>query len=165
MTDDARVEKGRIVSLSYVLRDGDGRELDRSGPDAPLQYLHGHGGIVKGLEKALEGRAVGESFQAVVPPEEGYGPKHDLKPQAIRRSELPEGADVSRGASFVMQTKDGGRLPVYVQKVQGPTVYLTPNHPLCETTLHFDVTVAAVREATAEELAHGHAHGPGGHHH
>jgi FKBP-type peptidyl-prolyl cis-trans isomerase SlyD len=158
------IAKNKVVKIKYVLRDGAGETLDESG-DEPLEYLHGAHNIVPGLEKQLEGKTVGDKLTAVVPPEEGYGPRHKVKPQQIPRSKFPPDAELEKGMGFTMRTDDGRRVPVWIAKIQGPTVYVDPNHPLAGETLHFDVEVVDVRDANEEEVAHGHPHGPGGHHH
>jgi len=160
----ASIAKDKVVSIHYRLTDSDGKELDRSGDGDPLVYLHGADNIVPGLEKELDGRTVGDKLVAVVAPEDGYGKKHKTKPQPVPRSAFPKDAHVEVGASFVVQGPDGRPHPVWVSKVQGPTVYIDANHPLAGVTLHFDVEVVEVRDATQEELEHGHPHGPGGHH-
>ncbi len=154
----------RVVTLSYVLKNTAGEELDRSDPDRPMVYLHGHRNIVPGLERQLEGKTKGDKLDAVVPPEEGYGPKQKVKTLRIPRSQLPGDAPVHPGARLIMESQ-GQHFPVWVEKVQGPTVVLTPQHPLAGVELHFSVEVLDVREATEEEIAHGHVHGPGGHDH
>lgn len=158
------ISDGKVVSIDYVLRDESGKEIDRSEPDSPMVYLHGHNNIVPGLEKQLAGKAAGDEVEAVVSPEEGYGPKQKIKSLRVPRSQLPEDIDLKKGAQLVMQ-QDGKRYPVWVEKVQGRTVVLSPQHPLAGVELHFHVTVKEIRDATEEELAHGHVHGPGGHDH
>lgn len=159
------VADGKVVSIDYVLTGTDGKELDRSAEGSPLVYLHGSHGIVPGLEEALTGKAVGERVQVTVPPDKGYGPKRNVKPQEVLRSRFPADANVVKGAQFVTQGPKGQPMPIWVTKVQGRSIYVTPEHPLAGVTLVFDVTIREVRDATAEEMAHGHAHGPGGHHH
>ncbi|AKF03010.1 FKBP-type peptidyl-prolyl cis-trans isomerase SlyD [Sandaracinus amylolyticus] len=155
---------GKVVSIDYVLRDESGKELDRSSESAPLVYLHGARGIVPGLEEALAGKSVGDRVEARVPPDKGYGPKRNVKPQEVLRSRFPAEANVVKGAQFVAEGPNGRPMPIWVTKVQGRTIYVTSEHPLAGVTLVFDVTIRDVRDATEEEKAHGHAHGPGGHH-
>ncbi len=158
------IADGKVVTIDYVLRNKGGEEIDRSKPDSPMVYLHGHRNIVVGLEKQLTGKTKGDEVKAVVPPEEGYGPKQKIKPLRVPKSQLPDDIDLKKGSQLIMQ-QDGKRYPVWVQKVQGPTVVLTPQHPLAGEELHFEVTVKDIRDATEEEIAHGHVHGPGGHEH
>lgn len=157
------VAEGRVVSIEYVLRDAEGRELERAPEGEPLHYLHGAGEIVPGLEEALGGKRVGDRVEVRVPPEKGYGPRRNIKPQQVLRSRFPADAKVVKGARFLMSRPDGRPIPVWVTKVQGRSIYVTPEHPLAGLTLCFDVTIRAVRDATEEEKAHGHAHGAHGH--
>lgn len=159
------VAEGKVVTIEFVLRDPDGKELDRSPEGDPLVYLHGARNIVPGLEEALEGKSVGDHVEVRVPPEKGYGPKRGVKPQEILRSRFPAEANVVRGARFVADGPDGRPMAIWVTKVQGRSIYVTPEHPLAGVTLCFDATVRAIRDATDEERAHGHAHGPDGHGH
>ena len=159
------VSAKKVVTIEYVLRDKKGEELDRSNPDAPMLYLHGARNIVPGLERQLEGKAVGDEVVAVVPPAEGYGEKDPrLKPMRIPRSQFPKDAQIRKGMQFMTRTEQG-MAPLWVVKVQGPTVVVTAEHPLAGVELHFTVKILELRDATAEELEHGHVHGPGGHHH
>jgi FKBP-type peptidyl-prolyl cis-trans isomerase SlyD len=152
------------VTVQYTLKSDDGSELDRSDEGKPLEYLHGHHNIVPGLEEALAGKGVGDKVKVSVPPEKGYG-RRVGKPQQIPRSSFPKDVSVQKGMQFFTKGPQGEPIPVWVIKVMGPTVTIDPNHPLAGENLHFDVEVMGVREATAEELEHGHVHGPHGHHH
>lgn len=164
MSDEQSVGAGKVVSIDYVLRDPAGKELDRSAEGKPLVYLHGAHNIVRGLEEALEGKTAGDAIEVKVAPEKGYGPKRNIKPQRILRSKFPEHAAIERGARFMMPGPEGRAFPIWVTKVQGREVHVTPEHPLAGVTLCFTATVREVRDATDEEKAHGHAHGPGDHH-
>lgn len=163
-----KVGKGAVVGLDYKLHLGDGKVVDESLPDDPLYYLHGQGQIVPGLEKALEGMEAGQSKQVVVSPSEGYG-EHDARGvQEVPRAQFPPQmqSQLAPGIEFVARDDDGEQLPISVREVRGDMVVIDLNHPLAGKTLHFDVTVTKVREATAEELEHGHAHDEsGGHSH
>ncbi|MBJ6763076.1 peptidylprolyl isomerase [Myxococcaceae bacterium JPH2] len=159
-----KVAKDRVVSLEYRLHLGDGQVIDQSAPGKPLAYLHGHRQIVPGLENALEGVESGTSRTVVVPPGQGYG-EHD--PQGVRtvaRAMLPQGMEPKAGMTLMAQT-DQGDLPLLIKEVHPDSVVIDMNHPLAGKTLHFDVTVQEVRDASVEERSHGHAHGPDGHHH
>jgi FKBP-type peptidyl-prolyl cis-trans isomerase SlyD len=163
--DSPLIAAGKVVAIQYVLTDPSGEELDRSGEDDPLHYLHGMHNIVPGLEEALTGKRAGDSLRVEVPPAKGYGERGKVKPQRILRSHFPPDAEIEKGAQFLMQGPDGRPIPIWVVKVMGREVHITNEHPLAGVTLCFDVTVREVRDATEEEMAHGHVHGPGGHHH
>ena len=162
MTDT--IAKDKVVSLQYRLTDDAGQELDSSHEGEPLLYLHGHHNIVPGLEEALEGKTIGDELDVVVPPEKGYG-ERVAKPQKFPRSSFPEGMELKPGMQVTGQDAEGRPFPMWIAKVQGKQITLDPNHPLAGVTLNFHVKVEAMRDATDDEKAHGHAHGPDGHHH
>ena len=152
----------KAVTFHYSLRDDGGNVLDSSEGREPLTYLHGQGNIVPGLEKALEGKQPGDEVKATVPPAEGYGTRDEANIRNVPRRKLPEGK-LAPGMRLQLRT-DQGPLVATVVALKGDYVTLDANHPLADKTLHFEVKVVDVRDATAEELEHGHVHGPGGHH-
>ena len=154
----------KVVSIEYTLTDDDGDVLDSSRGRGPLSYLHGAGNIVPGLERAIEGKRTGETLSVVVPPADGYGDHDPELVQPVPRDRFPAGVEVEVGDEFEARTPAGPRL-VSVIDVDEENVTIDANHPLAGRALHFEVEVVDVRDATAEELRHGHAHGPGGHHH
>jgi FKBP-type peptidyl-prolyl cis-trans isomerase SlyD len=158
-----QIENRKIVTIDYTLTDDKGEVLDTSQGSQPLTYLHGSGNIIPGLETALEGRATGDSFRVVVDPPEGYGERDERLVQSVPRARFPT-REVEVGMQFQIEGQ-GGTLVVTVIGVDAEVVTLDGNHPLAGATLSFDVTVLDVRDATLEELSHGHAHGEGGHHH
>lgn len=160
-----KIADGSVVELEYTLRDDDGDVLDSSEGEETLHYLHGHGQIVPGLEKALEGRVAGDNVVVVVPPEEGYGPRFEDRVVTVARERLPADEEPEEGMVLEGNGPGGESLLLRVVAVSAEGVTLDANHPLAGANLHFDVTVRAVREATEEELQHGHAHGPDGHGH
>ena len=158
------ISADRVVTIHYTLKDDSGKVLDSSSGGEPLVYIQGHGNLVSGLEKALEGRQGGDSMKVSVPPAEGYGVRDEALIQRVPRRGLQSAGEVRKGMQFQGRT-DGGMRMFTVTAVTGDMVTLDGNHPLAGKTLHFDVQVVDVREATAEEMEHGHVHGPGGHHH
>jgi len=159
-----KITAKKVVSLSYTLKSSAGDLIDQSEDGSPLVYLHGAQNIVPGLEEKLEGADVGETVQAVVSPEKGYGQRIG-EAHEVPRNLFPEGADIQPGMQVVAQDEEGQQIPFFVTDVKDDTITIDPNHPLAGETLHFEVTVEATRDATSEELEHGHPHGPGGHHH
>jgi FKBP-type peptidyl-prolyl cis-trans isomerase SlyD len=154
----------RVVTIHYTLKDDSGAVLDSSAGGEPLAYIQGHGNLVTGLEKALEGKSDGASLAVVISPEEGYG-KHDAGLiQRVPKRSLQGSGEIKKGMQFQARTDDGMRL-FTVTAIVGDMVTLDGNHPLADQRLHFEVEVVGVRAATAEELEHGHVHGAGGHHH
>ncbi|SRR5690554_6134278 len=158
------IQKDRVVSFHYTLKDEDGKELETSRGGEPLAYLHGHGNIVDGLEEALEGKSEGESFSVTVSPEKGYGPRREGLVQRVPVKHLQGAKTWKPGMIAAVQTDQGPR-QVVVQKVGRFMADVDLNHPMAGRTLVFDVEVMKVREADPEELSHGHAHGDGGNHH
>lgn len=159
------IADGMVVSIHYTLTDDGGEVLDRSGDGPPFEYLHGSEGIVPGLERALAGHGVGESLSVTVPPEEAYGP-HDPRGVArVPRDAFPEETEIGPGMQFAGEDEDGHEHVVSIVAVEEATVVVDRNHPLAGRTLLFEVTIAALRIATREEIAHKHAHGAHGHDH
>jgi FKBP-type peptidyl-prolyl cis-trans isomerase SlyD len=153
-----------VVLIHYTLKDDDGKVLDSSAEGDPLAYIQGHGNLVPGLEKALEGKTRGNRISVTLSPAEGYGARSEALVQRVPKRSLQGSGEVRKGMQFRAQTDQGVRL-FTVTAVAGDMVTLDGNHPLADQTLHFEVEVIEVRGATAEELEHGHVHGPGGHHH
>jgi FKBP-type peptidyl-prolyl cis-trans isomerase SlyD len=160
-----KIADGCVVAMDYTLKTEDGSLIDTSEGDEPMWYLHGSGQIVPGLESALTGRAAGDKLEAVVPPEEGYGPRHDDRVLTVPRSKLPDSPEPEVGMQLEAQGRRGEQVVLWVTDINGDEVTLDGNHPLAGQTLHFEIEVKEVRAATADEKQHGHAHGPDGHHH
>jgi FKBP-type peptidyl-prolyl cis-trans isomerase SlyD len=158
-----QIEDQKVVSIDYTLTDSEGQVLDSSKGREPLAYLHGAGNIIPGLEKALTGKSAGDALQAKISPEDAYGAKDPQMVQAVPRERFPA-KDISVGMQF--QAQGGGQARVVtVVDVDPQNVTIDANHPLAGQTLNFDVKVVDVRDATQEELAHGHVHGADGHQH
>ncbi len=159
-----QISPNKVVSIHYTLKNDAGDVLDSSAGREPLAYLHGAGNIVAGLENALEGKASGDKLNVRVAPEEGYGPRHDALVQDVPRDAFQGVDDIQPGMQFHAQGPSGPMV-VTVVKTGDDSVTVDGNHPLAGETLHFDVEVADVRDATEEEQEHGHVHGAHGHHH
>ncbi|HYB32611.1 MAG TPA: peptidylprolyl isomerase [Steroidobacteraceae bacterium] len=158
------ITQDQVVSIHYTLRDEAGEVIDSSAQGEPLCYLHGHGNLIPGLERELTGRSTGDRLEVRIAPADGYGDYDQQLVQRVPRRALKGIAVVQVGMRLQTQTPQGTRA-VTVTRLSGDMVTLDGNHPLAGQTLFFEVEVAGVRAATAEELAHGHVHGPGGHHH
>jgi FKBP-type peptidyl-prolyl cis-trans isomerase SlyD len=158
------ISADRVVTIHYTLKDDGGKVLDSSTGGEPLVYIQGHGNLVSGLEQALEGKQAGHRMQVSIAPAEGYGVRDEALIQRVPRRGLQSAGEIRKGMQFQGRT-DGGMRMFTVTAVMGDMVTLDGNHPLADKTLHFDVHVVDVREATTEEMEHGHVHGPGGHHH
>jgi FKBP-type peptidyl-prolyl cis-trans isomerase SlyD len=159
-----QIEKNRVVTLNYTLRDEQGAVIDTSSGRAPLSYLHGKGNIIPGLEEALAGKAAGDTLDVTVTPERAYGLRDERLVQIVPRARFGEVASLQPGMQVRANGPQGARV-VTVVRIDRDFVTVDGNHPLAGRTLHFSVEVAEVRKATHEEVSHGHVHGPHGHAH
>jgi FKBP-type peptidyl-prolyl cis-trans isomerase SlyD len=159
------ITKNRVVSINYTLTDDHNNIIDSTSGSEPLDYLHGFENIIPGLERALEGKIQGDQFSITIPAADAYGERDDKLIIDVPLDRF-QGVDaVKKGMQFHAQTPDGFRM-ITVTRVAGETVTIDGNHPLAGLALTFDVTVNAIREANAEELAHGYVHSHGhGHSH
>jgi FKBP-type peptidyl-prolyl cis-trans isomerase SlyD len=158
------ITQDSVVTIHYTLRDDEGQVIDSSSSGEPLAYLHGHGNLVPGLERELTGKNTGDKLSVKVSPTDGYGEFDKALVQRVPRRALKGLKNINVGMRLHAQTPQGPQA-VTVTQIVGDMVTLDGNHPLADQTLHFDVQVVGVREATTEELEHGHVHGAGGHHH
>lgn len=156
------IAKDCVVQFSYVLKDDVGNILESSKVAGPTTYLHGHGGMLPSLEKELSGLGSGTEFSVTL--SQPYGPTHQDSTQRIPLKHLRAKKKPEPGSIVVVQGKQGPR-QVTVVKVGKYSVDIDTNHPFAGMDLTFDINVLEVRKATADELTHGHAHGPDGHHH
>ena len=153
----------KVVTIDYTLKNAQGEVLDTSEGQEPLVYLHGAENIVQGLERELESKKVGDTLSAVVSPEDGYGVRNDELIGAVPREMFEADMPIEVGMSFQAETEQGIQV-VTVVDVNDKEVTVDGNHPLAGEHLHFDVTVVAIRDASAEELEHGHVHTASCHH-
>lgn len=159
-----KIAKNTVVSIDYTLKDDEGSVIDTSDGRGPLSFIQGIGNIIPGLEKKLEDKQVGDSFQVSISPEEGYGERDETLRQIIPSSAFQGISSLEVGMQFQMQTNQGVQIASIVD-IEGDNVTIDSNHPLAGLNLNFAVTVTDVRQATEEELNHGHVHQPGCHHH
>ena len=159
-----QIRSNAVVSFHYRLEEEGGGLLEASEPGHPVLYLHGHRGMLPGLEEAFEGRSAGEAFNVTVPPEKGYGLRKEGAVQRVSKKYVLTTGKLRPGMRIQLRTDNGAQEAVLL-KVGLKSVDVDGNHPLAGKTLSFAVEIVDVREATAEERAHGHAHGPGGHQH
>ena len=153
-----------VVAFHYTLKDKEGTTIDSSAGGDPLYVMLGKGHIVKGLDDVLPGMSVGDKDTIIVAPENGYGPVNGELRLKVTKDQFPPEANLKEGDQFQGSPEPGS--PVFtVMKIEGDDIFIDGNHPLAGVELHFDVEVMVKRAAEQEELAHGHAHGPGGHGH
>lgn len=158
------ISQNSVVSFHYRLKEEGGDVFEDSHEGSPVLYLHGQKGMLPGLEEAMEGRATGDVFEVTLSPEKGYGRRREGAVERIPRKHLLTKGKITKGQVVQVNTAQGPQESVVV-KVGLKVVDVDGNHPLADKTLVFSVEVVDVREATAEEQAHGHAHGEGGHQH
>lgn len=147
-----------VVAFHYTLTNADGEQLDSSEGREPLKYLHGANNIVPGLEKEMQGKSAGDKLKVEVSPEDGYGHVNPELVQKVPRSAFEDAPEIKAGMQFQAQAPDGRVQLITVKDVSDDEITVDGNHPLAGQTLHFDVAIEEVREATEEEIAHGHAH-------
>lgn len=156
----------RVISFHYTLTNVKGETIDTSrDSQAPFSYLEGQSQIIPGLEKSMALLNAGDTRKIEVEPAEAYGEHDEQLIVEVPRSKLPNAEELEAGDQFQASGPNGEQLLFRVLEINGDQVKLDGNHPLAGEKLVFDVEVVSIRNATAEELAHGHAHGPGGHHH
>lgn len=153
------VDENKVVSINYTVRNEKGEVLDTSENAEPLNYIHGTGSVIPGLEEAMTGRSKGESFSVEVEPDAGYGQYNEELVFTVGKDRFQQGVEgLEVGSQVQAQTADGGMQVLTVREVGDEEVTLDANHPLAGEKLHFDITVEEVREAEAEEIEHGHVH-------
>jgi FKBP-type peptidyl-prolyl cis-trans isomerase SlyD len=153
-----QVAENYVVSMNYTLKDEKGNVLDTSEGKEPLDFLYGKGMIIPGLEKALEGKEKGDSLKVTVEPEEGYGTYNEQAIGEVSKDNFQEGMEPKVGMQVQAQDPNGNVQIFTITEIKDETVMLDGNHPLAGQTLYFDVDIADVREATPEEIDHGHVH-------
>jgi FKBP-type peptidyl-prolyl cis-trans isomerase SlyD len=156
-----KITKNSVVAIDYTLKDDQGQVLDSSEGQEPLHFIQGTGQIIPGLENALEGKAKGEELKVSIKPEEAYGELNNDLVQDVPKAQFGDIDPLEVGMQFEVET-DAGPVIVAIDKVEDETVTVNGNHPLAGKTLHFEVKVDTVRDASKEELEHGHVHGKGG---
>ena len=154
----------KVVTLHYTLTDNEGRVIDQS-EDGSFAYLHGASNIIPGLENALSGKSAGEELSVAVSPEDAYGVRDESMLQQVPKNMFEDTGQIAVGTQFHAQGPNGEMLVVTVMEVQEEHVLVDGNHPLAGVELNFDVKIIDVRDASEEEVEHGHVHGPEGHHH
>ena len=159
-----KIESKKVVAIHYTLTDNNGQVVDSSDGSDPLYYLHGFGNIIPGLEDALSGKTSGDKISASIPPEKAYGMYNENDKIQAQKSQFQGVDELKVGMDIQTKTKEGVKM-YRIEKIFGDTVILDGNHALAGETLNFEVEIMDIREASEEELEHGHVHGPGGHHH
>lgn len=160
-----RIEQNKVVMIHYTLKDKDGNLIDSSEGRDPLAYIQGIGNLIPGLEQELEGKQKGDKFSAVITPEHAYGKRDESLIRVVPKSGFQGDEEMTIGMQVQIETSEEGMAIATLTKIEGEDVTLDLNHPLADMDLYFDIEVVDIRLADEDELAHGHVHGPGGHHH
>ena len=158
-----KVSENKVVTMHYKLTDKDNNIIDSSEGRDPLDYIHGIGALIPGLETQLEGKVVGDKVSAVVTPEHAYGNRDEALIRVVPKSGFNGDEEMQVGMQVQIETGEEGMAIATLTKIEGDDVTLDLNHPLADVELHFDVEITGLRDADKEELAHGHVHGPNGH--
>jgi FKBP-type peptidyl-prolyl cis-trans isomerase SlyD len=157
--------KNSVVEIHYTLCDENKAVLDSTEGAEPLCYLHGHGQIIPGLERELAGKKVGDKLDVVVMPKDGYGDYDASQTSVVSRHQFPKDAELAVNSMFQSVDSQGHPVTFIITHIEGDSITVDANSPLAGKKLFFAVEITSIREASKEELEHGHAHGPGGHHH
>lgn len=159
-----KIAKNSVVTVNYTLKNDAGEIMDTSQGREPLVYLHGIGALIPGLENEIDGKSAGDKLNVVIAPEHAYGNRRDDLLRVVSKDGFQGDEELVTGMRVQLDTDQGPAIAV-VSKIEGNNITLDLNHPLADMNLHFDVEILAVREAEADEIAHGHVHGEGGHQH
>ena len=163
MSNEIKVKDGHVVSMEYTLK-VDGKVTDTSEGREPLEYVHGAGNIIPGLEREIAGMSVGDSKDVVVAATDGYGEEDEKAFMDVPRDQFPKEIPMKVGTEIQVQNQAGQPMYARIDTVGDKSVRLDFNHPLAGKELHFSVKVVGLRDATNEEKEHGHVHGPGHQH-
>lgn len=159
-----KIAKDMVVAIDYTLKNSEGEVIDSSEGAKPMHYLHGAKNIIIGLEQELEGKSVGDDLSVHVKSELAYGERVQARIQEVPKEAFSELGEIEVGKRFQAETEQGP-VPVIVTALSDTTVTVDGNHPLAGQDLFFEVSVKEIREASQEEIEHGHVHGPSGHQH
>jgi len=155
----------KVISFNYTLKDEEGAVLDSTANKAPLTFISGSNQILPKLEEALNGMLIGGKRNVKVDAADAYGEYDEKAIQNIKKEQFPPDTKFEEGMRYVANSPEGGQMPFTITEVKDDDVTVDFNHPLAGRNLEFDVELVDMRDATPEELSHGHVHGPGGHHH
>ncbi len=155
----------KVVTVNYKLSDDEGNLIQKTNVDEPFVYLSGNNQILPKLEQEIDTMLIGGKKNIGLDASEAYGDYDDNAVQNVKRHEFPEGTDLEKGMEFMANTPEGKPIPFVIKDVKEDNIIIDFNHPLAGKNLNFDIELIDVRDATKEELEHGHVHGAGGHHH
>ena len=152
------VSKDKVITANYVLKNIDGELLDESTPENPMAYLHGSGDVAEGLENALEGKVISDKINVTLKPDEAYGDYDESLVQEVSKEMFSDIEELEEGLIFQAETPEGEVREYEIVGIEGDKITIDSNHPLAGETLVFDIDITGIREASAEEIEHGHIH-------
>ncbi len=159
------LKNNQVVTINFTLKDEDGNTIEATTKEQPFSFISGNQQILPELENNVSEMLIGSKRTVVLEPEQAYGIYSDTSLQTVKRSDFPDDVKLEIGMGFVADTPDGRQLPFVIKNIEDENITVDFNHPLAGHTLTFEVELLGLREASSEELAHGHVHGAGGHHH
>src|SRR5690606_37867058 len=159
------IKPNQVVTINFTLKDQEGTVLDSTDSGNSFSYISGNNQILPKLEENISTMIIGGKRSVTLQPVDAYGEYKEEAVQSVNKAEFPPDVELQEGMSFMAHTPDGKHVPLTIVNVKNDDVTVDFNHPLAGKTLEFDVELLNVRDATSEEISHGHVHGPGGHHH
>jgi FKBP-type peptidyl-prolyl cis-trans isomerase SlyD len=159
------LKSNQVVTMNFTLKDDNGNILDSTKGNEPFSFISGTNQILPKLEEKVGEMLIGSKMDVILDPEDGYGIYDDGAVKIINRSEFPEDIELDKGMGFLAKSPQGKDVQFFIKEVEGDNITVDFNHPLAGKNLHFDLELLNLRDATREELDHGHVHGAGGHHH
>ena len=159
------IKANQVITLNFTLKDESGEIIDSTNNDQPFSFLSGNNQVLPKLEENINNMIIGGKKNIILSPEDAYGIYKEEAIQSVNRAEFPEDMEIEEGMSFMADSPDGKHLPFTIKEIKDDFVTVDFNHPLAGKKLEFDLELVDVRDATSEEITHGHVHGPGGHHH
>jgi FKBP-type peptidyl-prolyl cis-trans isomerase SlyD len=155
----------KVITMNYTLRDGKGNVIQSTKNDAPFSYLSGKNQILPKLEEEIDNMLIGGKKKVKLVYDDAYGKYDDNATQQVNKADFPKDMNIEVGMEFMMNSPEGKKVPFNIKSIIEDEVTIDFNHPLAGMDLEFEVELLDVRDASVEELQHGHVHGPGGHHH
>jgi FKBP-type peptidyl-prolyl cis-trans isomerase SlyD len=159
------LKTNQVITINFILKDTNGNIIEATSRERPFSFISGGNQILPKLEENIGEMLIGSKRTVTLSPVDAYGVYDDSALEEVSRSEFPEDTDIQEGMTFVADSPDGQQLPFVIKSIKEENITLDFNHPLAGQTLTFDLELLSLRDATIEELGHGHVHGAGGHHH
>ena len=159
------LKSNQVVTMNFTLKDDAGNVLDTTEGNESFSFISGNKQILPKLEEKVGEMLIGSKKEVVLKPEDGYGIYQEDAVRIVKRSEFPSDIEIGKGMSFMAKSPQGNDMQFLVKEINGDDITVDFNHPLAGKTLHFNLELLNLRDATEEELAHGHVHGADGHHH